>query len=52
MLGWLSHSEDRPDVKINVIYPATDVHIRKVIPRSFNDYNQKRSPLTIPLLFV
>ncbi|KAH9968229.1 scavenger mRNA decapping enzyme [Russula dissimulans] len=29
MLGWLSHSEDRPDVKINVIYPATDVHIRK-----------------------
>src|SRR6266576_1121572 len=32
MLGWLSHSEDRPDVKINVIYPATDVHIRKVIP--------------------
>ena len=31
MLGWLSHSEDRPDVKINVIYPATDVHIRKVI---------------------
>jgi m7GpppX diphosphatase len=32
MLGWLRHSEDRPDVKINVIYPATDVHIRKVIP--------------------
>ncbi|KAI0280411.1 scavenger mRNA decapping enzyme [Russula aff. rugulosa BPL654] len=29
MLGWLSHSEDRPDVKINVIYPATDVHVRK-----------------------
>ncbi|KAH9990963.1 scavenger mRNA decapping enzyme [Russula compacta] len=29
MLGWLSHSEDRPDVKINVICPATDVHIRK-----------------------
>jgi len=29
MLGWLGHSEDRPDVKINVIYPATDVHIRK-----------------------
>lgn len=29
MLGWLSYSEDRPDVKINVIYPATDVHIRK-----------------------
>jgi m7GpppX diphosphatase len=32
MLGWLSHSEDRPDVKINAIYPATDVHIRKVVP--------------------
>jgi m7GpppX diphosphatase len=30
MLGWLSYSEDRPDVKVNVIYPATDVHIRKV----------------------
>ncbi|KAN0111709.1 HIT-like domain containing protein [Russula decolorans] len=29
MLGWLGHSEDRPDVKINAIYPATDVHIRK-----------------------
>ena len=33
MLGWLRYSEDRPDVKINAIYPATDVHIRKVIPR-------------------
>ena len=32
MLGWLSHSEDRPDIKINVVYPATDVHIRKVVP--------------------
>jgi m7GpppX diphosphatase len=32
MLGWLSHSEDRPDVKINVICPATEVHIRKVNP--------------------
>lgn len=32
MLGWLSHSEDRPDIKINVICPATDVHIRKVVP--------------------
>ena len=31
MLGWLSHSENRPDVKINVICPATEVHIRKVI---------------------
>ncbi|KAN0127241.1 HIT-like domain containing protein [Lactarius tabidus] len=29
MFGWLSPSQDRPDVKINVICPATDVHIRK-----------------------
>ncbi|KAH9974044.1 scavenger mRNA decapping enzyme [Lactifluus volemus] len=29
MLGWLSPSQDRPDVKINVICPATDAHIRK-----------------------
>lgn len=32
MFGWLSPSQDRPDVKINVICPATDVHIRKVRP--------------------
>jgi hypothetical protein len=32
MLGWLRHSEDRPDVKINVICPASEVHIRKVSP--------------------
>jgi hypothetical protein len=45
MLGWLSHSEDRPDVKINAIYPATDVHIRKVIhSTSFHDYNPNWSP--------
>ncbi|KAI0305152.1 scavenger mRNA decapping enzyme [Multifurca ochricompacta] len=29
MFGWLKPSQDRPDVKINVICPATDVHIRK-----------------------
>ncbi|KAH9036546.1 scavenger mRNA decapping enzyme [Lactarius hengduanensis] len=29
MFGWLSPSQDRPDVKINVVCPATDVHIRK-----------------------
>ncbi|KAI9511639.1 scavenger mRNA decapping enzyme [Russula earlei] len=29
MVGWLSHSENKPDVKINVICPATEVHIRK-----------------------
>ncbi|KAI9444282.1 scavenger mRNA decapping enzyme [Lactarius indigo] len=29
MFGWLSPSQDKPDVKINVICPATDVHIRK-----------------------
>lgn len=29
LFGWMKPSEDRPDVKINVIYPATEVHIRK-----------------------
>ncbi|KAI0825974.1 scavenger mRNA decapping enzyme [Irpex lacteus] len=29
MLGWLKASPQHPDVKINVIYPATEVHIRK-----------------------
>ncbi|KAI0042788.1 scavenger mRNA decapping enzyme [Auriscalpium vulgare] len=29
MFGWLKTSEDRPDVKINVVYPATEVHVRK-----------------------
>ena len=50
MLGWLSHSEDRPDVKINVIYPATDVHIRKVI-HSFHDLQPEPESLKIPPLF-
>ncbi|THH31436.1 hypothetical protein EUX98_g2764 [Antrodiella citrinella] len=27
--GWLKSTSDRPDVKINIIHPATDVHIRK-----------------------
>ncbi|KAI0634995.1 scavenger mRNA decapping enzyme [Trametes polyzona] len=27
--GWLKPSEDRPDVKINIVHPATEVHIRK-----------------------
>ena len=53
MLGWLSHSVDRPDVKINVIYPATDVHIRKVIhSMSFHDYNREPESLTPPPFFV
>ncbi|KAI0341516.1 scavenger mRNA decapping enzyme [Trametopsis cervina] len=29
MLGWLKTSPEHPSVKINVIYPATEVHIRK-----------------------
>ncbi|KAI8986786.1 scavenger mRNA decapping enzyme [Trametes punicea] len=29
LLGWLNASADRPDVKINIIHPATEVHIRK-----------------------
>ncbi|EMD31964.1 hypothetical protein CERSUDRAFT_69043 [Gelatoporia subvermispora B] len=29
LFGWLESSVDAPDVKINVIHPATDVHIRK-----------------------
>ncbi|TCD68153.1 hypothetical protein EIP91_011431 [Steccherinum ochraceum] len=28
--GWLKPDPDRPDVKINIIHPATEVHIRKV----------------------
>ncbi|CCM06810.1 uncharacterized protein FIBRA_09111 [Fibroporia radiculosa] len=27
--GWLEKSRDRPDVKLNIICPATEVHIRK-----------------------
>ncbi|KAF8531329.1 scavenger mRNA decapping enzyme [Gautieria morchelliformis] len=29
LLGWLARNSECPDVKINVICPATDVHIRK-----------------------
>ncbi|OSD07828.1 scavenger mRNA decapping enzyme [Trametes coccinea BRFM310] len=29
LFGWLSPSADRPDVKINIVHPATEVHIRK-----------------------
>lgn len=29
--GWLVHKEDVPDVKIRVIFPATEVHIQKVL---------------------
>ncbi|KAH8083285.1 scavenger mRNA decapping enzyme [Cristinia sonorae] len=28
-LGWLKPTLERPDVKINIIHPATEVHIRK-----------------------
>ncbi|KAI0353412.1 scavenger mRNA decapping enzyme [Trametes cingulata] len=29
LFGWLDASADRPDVKINIVHPATEVHIRK-----------------------
>ncbi|OBZ77298.1 m7GpppX diphosphatase [Grifola frondosa] len=29
LFGWGSNSGERPDVKINIVYPATEVHIRK-----------------------
>ncbi|KAI0764831.1 scavenger mRNA decapping enzyme [Fomes fomentarius] len=29
MFGWLAKSTDSPDVKINIVHPATEVHIRK-----------------------
>ncbi|KAH9855669.1 scavenger mRNA decapping enzyme [Lenzites betulinus] len=29
LFGWLNASADRPDVKINIIHPATEVHVRK-----------------------
>ncbi|KAH7883147.1 scavenger mRNA decapping enzyme [Phlebopus sp. FC_14] len=29
MHGWLERKEDLPDVKIDIIFPATEVHIRK-----------------------
>ena len=35
LLGWLAPSTTRPDVKINIICPATEVHIRKVLCPSF-----------------
>ncbi|KAI0827016.1 scavenger mRNA decapping enzyme [Trametes gibbosa] len=29
LFGWLNVSTDRPDVKINIVHPATEVHVRK-----------------------
>ncbi|TDL27247.1 HIT-like protein [Rickenella mellea] len=29
LLGWFNRKENAPDVKINIIFPATEVHIRK-----------------------
>ncbi|EJF56971.1 scavenger mRNA decapping enzyme [Dichomitus squalens LYAD-421 SS1] len=29
LFGWLASSSDSPDVKINIVHPATEVHIRK-----------------------
>ncbi|KAL1941511.1 hypothetical protein VTO73DRAFT_6950 [Trametes versicolor] len=34
--GWLNASEDRPDVKINIVHPATEVHIRKYSQQEFS----------------
>ncbi|KAI0330054.1 scavenger mRNA decapping enzyme [Cubamyces sp. BRFM 1775] len=35
LLGWLEPSKDRPDVKINIVHPATEVHIRKYSKQEF-----------------
>ncbi|KAH9911666.1 scavenger mRNA decapping enzyme [Fomitopsis serialis] len=35
LLGWLAPSAARPDVKINIICPATDVHIRKYTAQKY-----------------
>ncbi|KZT34788.1 scavenger mRNA decapping enzyme, partial [Sistotremastrum suecicum HHB10207 ss-3] len=32
--GWLARSNAKPDVKIDVIFPATDVHVRKYSAQS------------------
>ncbi|KAI0674140.1 scavenger mRNA decapping enzyme [Trametes maxima] len=29
LFGWLYSSVDRPDVKVNIVHPATEVHVRK-----------------------
>ncbi|KAJ3552481.1 hypothetical protein NM688_g4129 [Phlebia brevispora] len=29
LMGWLKSSREAPDVKINIVYPATETHIRK-----------------------
>ncbi|KZV60849.1 scavenger mRNA decapping enzyme [Peniophora sp. CONT] len=36
LFGWLPHSADNPDVKINVICPATETHIRKYSTQRFH----------------
>lgn len=35
LLGWLETSLDRPDLKINIVCPATEVHIRKYSTQKF-----------------
>ncbi|KAI1798380.1 scavenger mRNA decapping enzyme [Ganoderma leucocontextum] len=35
MFGWLASSPDSPDVKINIVHPATEVHIRKYSIQEF-----------------
>ncbi|KLO12332.1 scavenger mRNA decapping enzyme [Schizopora paradoxa] len=34
LLGWLKNDVEVPDVKINIIFPATEVHIRKYTKQS------------------
>ncbi|VDB95599.1 unnamed protein product [Peniophora sp. CBMAI 1063] len=36
LFGWLPKSDDNPDVKINVICPATETHIRKYSAQKFH----------------
>ncbi|KZT68878.1 scavenger mRNA decapping enzyme [Daedalea quercina L-15889] len=35
LLGWLTPSPSRPDVKLNIICPATEVHIRKYSAQNY-----------------
>ncbi|KAI0264707.1 scavenger mRNA decapping enzyme [Gloeopeniophorella convolvens] len=51
MFGWLGYSSDRPDVKINVVCPATDVHIRKVHLKFFYSRQQVHIVRETPALY-
>ena len=39
MFGWLATSPDSPDVKINILHPATEVHIRKALKTHTTAYD-------------